>query len=134
MFGSNATVTRAPTDRAAYRISAGYFRSDAFPRPTGRIPIIDDPRLPGAWVGGAPYPEDRAGAFGGGFANGSTSQPKFDVQLDQELSDGRITYAGGVVGTEGLSHTGVGPFDIQRGDRKAAEAAEAAAAKTREAT
>jgi len=29
MFGTNATVTRAPTDRLAYRISAGYFRSAA---------------------------------------------------------------------------------------------------------
>ena len=56
MFGSNATVTRAPTDRLAYRISAGYFRSDAFPRPTGRIPVIDDPRSSGATVGGAQYP------------------------------------------------------------------------------
>ena len=53
LFGANATVTRAPTDRFAYRISAGYFRSDAFPRSTGRIPVIDDPRLPGATVGGA---------------------------------------------------------------------------------
>ena len=29
MFGTNATVSRAPTDRLAYRISAGYFRSAA---------------------------------------------------------------------------------------------------------
>ena len=114
MFGTNATVTRAPTDRLAYRISAGYFRSDAFPRPTGRIPVIDDPRVPGATVGGAQYPEDAAGAFGA-FANRGTSQPKFDVRLDQELSDGRISYSGGVAGTEGLVHSGVGPFDIQRG-------------------
>ena len=114
MFGTNATVTRAPTDRLAYRISAGYFRSDAFPRPTGRIPVIDDPRLPGTAVGGAEYPVDRAGTLGA-FANRGTSQPKFDVRVDQELSDGRISYSGGVAGTEGLVHTGVGPFDIQRG-------------------
>ena len=115
LFGTNATVTRAPTDRLAYRISAGYFRSDAFPRPTGRIPVIDDPRLPGATVGGAPYPVDGAGAFGSAFANRGTSQPKFDVRVDQELSAGQLSYSGGVAGTEGLSHTGVGPFDIQRG-------------------
>ena len=115
VFGTNATVTRAPTDRLAYRISAGYFRSDAFPRPTGRIPVIDDPRVPGATVGGAPYPEDRADTFGGAFANRGTSQPKFDVRVDQDLSDGRISYSGGVAGTEGLVHTGVGPFDVQRG-------------------
>ena len=115
LFGTNATVTRAPTDRLAYRISAGYFRSDAFPRPTGRIPVIDDPRLPGGTVGGAQYPLDRAGAFDGAFANRGTSQPKFDVRVDQELRDGRISYSGGVAGTEGLVHTGVGPFDVQRG-------------------
>ena len=115
LFGTNATVTRAPTDRLAYRISAGYFKSDAFPRPTGRIPVIDDPRAPGAKVGGAQYPADRAGQFGGAFANRGTSQPKFDVRVDQELSDGRISYSGGVAGTEGLAHTGIGPFDIQRG-------------------
>ena len=115
VFGTNATVTRAPTDRLAYRISAGYFRSDAFPRPTGRIPVIDDPRVPGATVGGALYPEDRADTFGGAFANRGTSQPKFDVRVDQDLSDGRISYSGGVAGTEGLVHSGVGPFDVQRG-------------------
>ena len=45
LFGAKATVTRAPSDRLAYRISAGYFTSDAFARPTGRIPVIDDTRL-----------------------------------------------------------------------------------------
>ncbi len=115
MFGTNATVARAPSDRLAYRISAGYFRSDAFARPTGRIPVIDDPRVPGATVGGAYYPLDGPGAFGSAFANRGTSQPKFDARVDQELSNGRLSYSGGVAGTEGLSHSGVGPFDIQRG-------------------
>ena len=104
-----------PTDRLAYRISAGYFRSDAFPRPTGQIPVVDDPRVPGETVGGALYPEDRSSAFADAFANRGTSQPKFDVRVDQDLADGRISYSGGVAGTEGLVHTGVGPFDVQRG-------------------
>ena len=47
LFGANATVTRAPNDRLSYRVSAGYFTSAAFARPTGRIPVIDDPRQPG---------------------------------------------------------------------------------------
>ena len=114
-FGTNATVTRAPTDRLSYRVSAGYFRSDAFPRPTGRVPVISDPRLSGGMVGGAPYPLDGAGPFGTAFTNRGTSQPKFDVRVDQELSNGRLSYSGGVAGTEGLVHSGVGPFDIQRG-------------------
>ena len=115
-FGTNATVTRAPSDTLAYRISAGYFRSDAFPRPTGRVPVIEDPRVSGGMVGGAPYPLDGAGPFGTAFANRGTSQPKFDARVDQELSGGgQLSYSGGVAATEGLSHTGVGPFDIQRG-------------------
>ena len=45
-----------------------------------------------------------------------TSQPKFDVRVDQELSNGgQLSYSGGVAATEGLSHTGVGALDIQRG-------------------
>ena len=116
MFGTNATITRAPSDTLAYRISAGYFQSDAFPRPTGRVPVIEDPRVPGGMVGGAPYPLDGVGPFGAAFANRGTSQPKFDVRCDQELANGgQFSYSGGVAGTEGLSHTGVGPFDIQRG-------------------
>ena len=109
-------MTRAPNDRVSYRVSAGYFTSDAFARPTGRIPVIDDPRQPGQTVGGAFYPLDSAAAaFGTGFANRGTSQPKFDVRVDQELSHGTLTYAGGVAGTDGLIHSGIGPFDMQSG-------------------
>ena len=116
MFGANATVTRAPSDRLSYRVSGGYFRSDAFARPTGRIPVIDDPRQPGQTVGGAFYPLDSGtAAFGTGFANRGTSQPKFEVRVDQELSDATITYSGGVAGTEGIVHSGIGPFDMQSG-------------------
>ena len=116
MFGTNATVTRAPSDRLSYRVSAGYFTSDAFARPAGQISVIDDPRQPGQTVGGAFYPLDSATAgFGNGFANRGTSQPKFDVRVDHELSDATISYAGGVAGTEGLVHSGIGPFDIQSG-------------------
>ena len=116
MFGVNATVTRAPSDRLSYRVSAGYFMSDAFARPTGQLPVIDDPRQPGQTVGGGFYPLDSAAAgFGRGFANRGTSQPKFDVRVDHELSDATITYAGGVAGTEGIVHSGIGPFDMQAG-------------------
>ena len=116
LFGANATVTRAPNDRVSYRVSAGYFTSAAFARPTGRIPVIDDPRQPGQTVGGAFYPLDSAAAaVGTGFANRGTSQPKFDVRVDQELSHGTLTYAGGVAGTDGLIHSGIGPFDMQSG-------------------
>ena len=108
-------VRRRRADRTTAR-APGYFMSDAFARPAGQIPVIDDPRQPGETVGGAFYPLDSATAgFGRGFANRGTSQPKFDVRVDQELSDATISYSGGVAGTEGLVHSGIGPFDIQSG-------------------
>ena len=115
VFGANATLAQAPSDRLSYRVSAGYFNSAALPRPTGRIPLITDPRDPTMKVGGAPYPTDGTGPVGTAYKNGGTSQPKFDVRVDQEIDGGRITYAGGVGGSSGIIHTGIGPFDIQSG-------------------
>ena len=56
------------------------------------------------------------GPIGRSFANRGTSQPKFDARVDQELANGgRLTYEGGVAGTQGIIYTGIGPFDIQSG-------------------
>jgi outer membrane receptor protein involved in Fe transport len=115
VYGANAAVALAPNSRWAYRVSAGYFNSDPLPRPTGQIPIITDPRDATAKVGGARYPSDTAGPIGSSFRNAGTSQPKFDVRVDQEVSEGRVTYAGGVAGSTGIIHTGIGPFNIQPG-------------------
>ena len=115
VFGANATVAEAPNATWSYRVSAGYFNSDPFPRPTGQIPLIQDPRDPTQKVGGGFYPSDAAGAAGTAFQNVGTSQPKFDARVDQEIENGRITYAAGVGGSSGIIHTGVGPFDIQKG-------------------
>ena len=116
IFGANATVANVLSDRWSYRVSAGYFNSDPFPRPTGQIPLIPDPRGSGGTVGGAMYPADTTGPIGTAFENRGTSQPKFDLRFDQEIDDGaRITYQGGVAGTEGIIYTGLGPFDIQSG-------------------
>jgi outer membrane receptor protein involved in Fe transport len=115
LFGANATVAKAPSAMWSYRVSAGYFNSDPLPRPTGRIPLIQDPRDPTAMVGGGLYPADAAGAIGTAFQNSGTSQPKFDARVDQEIAGGRITYQGGVAGTSGVIHSGIGPFDIQKG-------------------
>lgn len=115
VYGANATFADAPNGVWSYRVSAGYFNSDAFPRPTGRIPLISDPRNPAATVGGALYPADGSGPTGTAFLNRGTSQPKFDMRVDQEIAGGRITYAGGVAGSQGIIHTGIGPFDIQKG-------------------
>ena len=115
LFGANATMSRAPSATLSYRVSAGYFNSDPLPRPTGTIPRITDPRDAAARVGGATYPSDAAGALGTAFQNTGTSQPKFDLRVDQEIAEGRITYQGGVGGSSGIIHTGIGPFDIQQG-------------------
>ena len=116
-YGANVSTSQVVNDRWSYRLSAGYFNSDAYARPTGVIPVIPDPRDPtgSTTVGGAAYPIDGVGPFGSAFENRGTSQPKFEARVDQELSNGRVTYAGGVAGTEGTIYTGIGPFDIQPG-------------------
>ncbi len=95
----SGTHAQAVNDRWAYKISAGAYRQDALPRPTGIIP-----GSPGA---GTPYP---------GYANEGTMQPKFDARVDYDYADGRtLSFAGGVSGTEGIMHSGIGPFDIKGG-------------------
>lgn len=114
-YGVNAFFAQAPNDRWSYKLSAGYFKSDPFSRPTGNVPLIDDPRVGGtATIGGAPYPADATGT--GSFENDGTEQPKVDLRIDQELGNGgRLTYAGGYAGTTGIVHTGIGPFNLQSG-------------------
>jgi outer membrane receptor protein involved in Fe transport len=116
-YGAAVTTSQIANDRLSYRLSAGYFNSDPFPRPAGRIPLVADPRDPSGrtFVGGATYPADAVGPFGTAFQNSGTSQPKFDARIDQELTNGRLTYSGGVAGSEGTIFTGIGPFDIQQG-------------------
>lgn len=119
LFGANVSVSEVLNDQWAYRVSAGYFASDGYARPVGTVPVVADPREPDQMVGGATYPVDGAGAPGTAFANRGTSQPKFDMRFDQRLTGGRgtLTYQGGVAGTDGIIHTGLGPFDIQSGSR-----------------
>jgi len=135
--GASLSISRAPNDRISYKIAGGYSYSDPYSRPVGQIPVIPDPRvanpvctvttgltpagIPGQigtgpnCVGGSFYPIDGTGAPGTAFENNGTSQPKVDARLDQELSRGRMTYSAGWSGSEGIVHTGIGPFDIQSG-------------------
>jgi len=115
----------AVNDTWSYKLSAGYFNSDPYSRPVGSVALDCHPlgvspcrdsqgdAVPGGFpIGGAPYPTETTGA--GNFVNNGTSQPKADLRFDQELTNGgRITYQGGYAGTEGIIHTGIGPFDIQ---------------------
>lgn len=122
-FGGGISFAKAINDKWSTRLTAGYIRSDPYSRPTGRIPVIQDPRVTGTCngtpgtancIGGSPYPVDGSGT--GNFENDGTKQPKFDVRLDQDMSNGgRLTYSAGYSGTTGIIHTGIGPFNIQSG-------------------
>lgn len=106
LYGANVSHAQIVNDTWSYKLSAGYFNSDSFSRPIGRIPLNT---IPGTDIrtGGALYPP---------YDNTGTSQPKFDFGLYQEIGeDSGITYAAGFGGTDGIIHTGIGPFDIQPG-------------------
>jgi len=93
-----ASHAAAIDDRWSYKITAGGYSSDAFARPEGTIPNGT----------GTPYPT---------YANTGTTQPKLDVRVDYEFPDGtqRMQFSGGIAGTDGVMHTGIGPFDIESG-------------------
>ena len=114
-FGTNIRFAQAVNDTWSYKISGGYFTQDALARPVGTVPIcvpnVEQDGCPGIsnLTGGAPYARVA-------YENRGTSQPKFDFRLDQELDEAsRIVYATGYAGTEGIVHTGIGPFDIDSG-------------------
>ncbi|MBY0496310.1 MAG: TonB-dependent receptor [Cyanobacteria bacterium] len=92
LFGVNATHARAVNERWAYKISAGGYTSDPFARPTGAIPNGT----------GTQYPN---------FANTGTTQPKLDARVDYDQASYKLVFAGGYSGTDGIFHTGIGPFD-----------------------
>ncbi len=94
----NGTHAAAVNDRWSYKVSAGALGQDALPRPQGTIPNPQN----------TPYPS---------FANSGTRQPKFDTRVDYEAPEGayRLSFSGGFAGTEGIIHTGIGPFDMNRG-------------------
>ncbi|HEX7086997.1 MAG TPA: TonB-dependent receptor [Vicinamibacterales bacterium] len=98
LFYVNGSHARAVNDRWAYKISAGVYSQDPLARPSGAIPNGT----------GTTYPD---------FVNTGTTQPKIDVRADYDFADGRrkLIFQGGVAGTEGILHSGIGPFDIDTG-------------------
>ncbi len=83
LFGANASFSAAPNSVWSYRVSGGYFNSDAFPRPAGTIPVITDPRNPAAKVGGAAYPVD-------GVGPGRTDRSKTAARASRSSTRGSI--------------------------------------------
>jgi outer membrane receptor protein involved in Fe transport len=138
-FNGSFSYTNVINDSWSYRLSAGYFNSDPYSRPVGeQIPgLADAPagRVPldchpygvvpcrtstgatvpgGVPLGGAPFPPEGTGL--GQFNNDGTSQPKFGLRADQDFTNGgRMTYEGGYYGTDGIVHTGIGPFRLESG-------------------
>jgi outer membrane receptor protein involved in Fe transport len=99
LFYVNGSHAEAVNDRWAFKLSAGYLTQDPLPRPTGTIPNAFN----------TPYPP---------YVNEGTSQPKFDARVDYDVAGGgTVTFSGGVAGTEGIIHSGIGPFDIDSDSR-----------------
>jgi len=125
-YGANFSYAQAPNDSWSWRLSAGYFNSDPYSRPVGQVPVVPNPSDPSpvpcvsgaqpGCVGGGVYPSDAEGL--GAYTNQGTSQPKANLRVDQKLSnDALMTYEAGYVGTQGIIHTGIGPFNIQSGSK-----------------
>ena len=48
--------------------------------------------------------------------NQGSTQPKFDARVDYDFTGGeKLSFTGGVAGTDGMMHSGIGPFDIESG-------------------
>jgi iron complex outermembrane receptor protein len=100
LFYVRGTHAQALNDRWAYKVSAGTYTSEALARPTGLIPNST----------GTSYPP---------YANAGTSQPKFDARFDYDFPDGerKLRISAGLAGTDGIMHSGIGPFDIDTGTK-----------------
>lgn len=84
------------SEKLGYKLSASYYEQDPYPRPTGLIPGTQ-----------TPYPA---------FQNQGTKQPKVDLRLDYDRQPGeKWSVSGGYAGTDGIIHSGIGPFDINSG-------------------
>jgi outer membrane receptor protein involved in Fe transport len=126
-FNGSFSYANAINDSWSYRLNAGYFNSEPYSRPTGTVPLDCHPLgvIPcrtatggavagGVPIGGAAFPADASQP--GAFENEGTSQPKFGLRFDQDFQNGgRVTYEGGYYGTEGIVHTGIGPFRLESG-------------------
>jgi iron complex outermembrane receptor protein len=104
LFYVSGTHAQAVNDRWAFKVSGGAYTQDPLARPRGTIPC-DNPDVCFGTKNQSPA-----------FTNQGTTQPKFDGRVDYDYPDGkRLSLSGGVAGTEGIMHSGIGPFDINGG-------------------
>ncbi len=98
LFG--ALTHAAGGEKTGYKLSASYYKQDPYDRPTGIIQGSEITNPPT----GLPYPP---------FENGGTEQPKVDLRVDHNQSDQvSWSFSGGYAGTDGIVHSGIGPFDV----------------------
>ncbi len=85
-----ASLTHAGiSNNFGYKLSAGFYEQDAYDRPA---------------------------SLGNTFVNEGTKQPKGEVRLDWDLTESSyLSIGGGLARTDGIIHTGIGPFDIDSG-------------------
>ena len=96
----NASLSHAGAGEASgYKVSASYSEQDPYDRPVGNIPGSMPP---------TPYPD---------FVNEGTEQPKIDIRYDRNIGDGSSILSANVgwAETDGIVHTGIGPFNIDKG-------------------
>ncbi len=104
-FGSVTHAGVTTSGNGGYKLSASYFQQDAYDRPTGTIPGTQSPTNPN----GTPYSAVD-------FVNKGTEQPKFNFRYDHDPTPSTSwSFSGGYAGTDGIIHTGIGPFDIESG-------------------
>ena len=90
-----ASITHgAAGDDWGFKISGSWYEQDPYDRPTGTINNAFQ----------TPYPP---------FQNGGTEQPKVDLRFDRDLSNqATLSFQAGYAGTDGIVHSGIGPFDV----------------------
>ena len=87
-------------DKTGCKVSLGYYEQDAYPRPTGSVPGTESPTNPN----GTPYPDYRQPGH-----RAAQGRPALRLRAS---TDTTWRFSGGYAGTDGLVHTGIGPFDI----------------------
>ncbi|MFQ5527043.1 MAG: TonB-dependent receptor plug domain-containing protein [Thermoanaerobaculia bacterium] len=105
LYGSVTHAGVTSSGKGGYKVSASFYEQDAYNRPTGIIPGTVGPTNPT----GTPYSAVD-------FVNKGTEQPKFNFRFDHDPTPGTSwSVSGGYAGTDGIIHTGIGPFDIESG-------------------
>ncbi|KAA0252738.1 MAG: TonB-dependent receptor [Acidobacteria bacterium] len=111
VWGIEARWAGALSESLSARLSAGFSKAEAYARPTGNVFVGPSALDPSVTVGGGSY--DAVA-----YDDDGTQQPRVDLRVDQKLGEeGLLLFSGGYAGTEGVLHTPIGPFQIERGAR-----------------